>query len=476
MYLDQILTRFHLRTPRPHRPAFHVRRETGGWRVFDGERALAFFMPLALDIWAFSPSAPDEIANPEAPGKVVDLHTVHNSFINFGAHGWPRHWFTDPRGAEGLVRWHWEKDSGRSLRASVRVAAPDGETALWRLGIWYDPRWGRYRYVCEIAARKLDPDALEPFNLMLAGALACRPAERRWTHSIWENPDGQLRRIVHSNALFMGTDYGNFREGSGPWRWRAAPYPRAWIGYAAHRSFNPAVLVHATSVPLSFATCSQLFDEHLVWNRAGQDNLGRDGYFHYRMTVEVVNLPATLAQRFLEAASDPARPRRWRHEQIALPFAMDCANSFEDRVDPWAPEECPVLLLPKGSDGPVTWARDAAHSGRRSIRLRGQNSTRRLELFPCGAVCRVQPHRRYRLHGWIRTREVARFARLELATYEYTYANVIATAQSAPVSGTRDWTEVSVELDSGDEAYLMPRLVLYGAGTAWFDDVGLSEA
>jgi len=32
-----------------------------------------------------------------------------------------------------------------------------------------------------------------------------------------------------------------------------------------------------------------------------------------------------------------------------------------------------------------------------------------------------------------------------------------------------------VELDSGDEAYLMPKLVLYGPGVAWFDDVELTE-
>ena len=42
------------------------------------------FRQTNLDIWAFSPFEPDEMANPEPPGKVVDLHTVHNTFLNFG--------------------------------------------------------------------------------------------------------------------------------------------------------------------------------------------------------------------------------------------------------------------------------------------------------------------------------------------------------------------------------------------------------
>ena len=41
--------------------------------------------------------------------------------------------------------------------------------------------------------------------------------------------------------------------------------------------------------------------------------------------------------------------------------------------------------------------------------------------------------------------------------------------------GSGGWTRVEAELDSGDEAYVMPRFVLYGNGTAWFDDVMLEK-
>ena len=89
--------------------------------------------------------------------------------------------------------------------------------------------------------------------MMTAGACVDRPEKLRWTHSVWENADGELRRIVHSVALLGGTDYTSGRKNNdfnGPWRWRNVSYPRAWVGYAAHKSFNPFVLIHRTNVPL----------------------------------------------------------------------------------------------------------------------------------------------------------------------------------------------------------------------------------
>jgi len=80
------------RKTKPYFPSFSIRKEGDGWRVFDGKRAIAMFRQTNLDIWAFSPFEPDEIANPEPPGKVVDLHTVHNTFLNFGMQEWPKHW------------------------------------------------------------------------------------------------------------------------------------------------------------------------------------------------------------------------------------------------------------------------------------------------------------------------------------------------------------------------------------------------
>lgn len=97
-HFDRIVSSFRRRKPKPHTPRFRIAKDRLGWRVFDGEKAIAMFMPLAFDIWSFSPFEPDETVNIEPPGKVVDLHTVHNTFINLGTCGWPKHWLDqDPR-------------------------------------------------------------------------------------------------------------------------------------------------------------------------------------------------------------------------------------------------------------------------------------------------------------------------------------------------------------------------------------------
>ena len=236
------------------------------------------------------------------------------------------------------------------------------------------------------------------------------------------------------------------------------------------------MLIHRTNVPIRLAICSQLFDEHIIWADAGQENLDEDGYFHFLMRTEFVNMKPAMARRFLAKAVDPVKPKRWRHEQIALPFHMDTVNSFETPVDPWQAEDCPILGIDKDDGAPVQWVTDASHTGRRSIRIQARGVAEHQELHPVGAVCNVRPHTRYRLSGWIKTKGVHRFARLELASYEYTFANTIDSARSAHMTGTKGWTHVSVELDSGDEAYLMPRMVLYGPGTAWFDDLKLEQA
>ncbi len=453
----------------PYPPSFRVEADGDAWRVFDGRRQLAKFYPLFLDIWALSPFEPDIKANPEPPGEVVDLHTVHNTFLNFGIQGWPRNWKT------GSVRWIWEKKNGQELVAIISLDAEEGETASWRLTVGYDSTRGQYTWRIRLDARKMDPDGFEGFNLMTAGAVEDRPEKRRWTHCIWENPDGQLRRIVHSNALFQCTDYAGMRDGGGPWRGRNLPYPRAWIAYAAHPVFNPALIIHKTNVPLRAATCSALFDEHIVFSNAGQDNLGEDGYFHFHMDLEFVSLPAALAREILNRAADPVKPKKWWNERVALPFRMEAVNSFEQAVDPWLPEDCPIITLPHDGEGTVAWTDEEAHSGKRSLRLR-QEKPERLAVFPTGAVCKVKPNSRCRFSAWVKTQAVNGAARLELASYAYTYNNIRLRAQSRGLRDTTDWTLLTVEFDSGNSAYVMPYFVLEGTGTAWFDDACLAKS
>ncbi|MBI2193574.1 MAG: hypothetical protein HYU36_16480 [Planctomycetes bacterium] len=468
---ERILASFEGRVPLSYTPSFRVEREAKGWRIYDRAEAIGFFGDcgwLFFDIWKFSPHDPAIFANERMAGKVVDIHTLHNTVMNIpvGAASDLVQGVADP---VGHLRPEWVKGQGAELELMLSGVYGQGQRAQFRFRAIYDSAWARYRYFFDADVWKLSPSGMEPWNMMMAGALHSRSEKRRWTHSIWEGADGKLRRLVHSNALFDCTDYA-----SADWRSKNGPDRGAWIAYGVDSVFNPAVLVHRSSVPVRFATCSQLFDEHILWQQAGLEHLD-EGYFHFELATELVSLDAALAAELLERASDPPRPRQWRYRRIALPFRMDEVNSFESAVDPWRPEECPILTVDEEAGRPIRWVSGMAHSGSRSLQFEGRNPTGWTVLTPGGAVCNIDPGARYRFSAWVRTKDVERFARLELQSVEYSYSNVIDGAYSRMLGATNDWTLLSVELDSGDEAYLVPRMALYGTGLAWFDDVKLER-
>lgn len=474
-YFQEILTSFSRQKPKPHTPKFRVEHDPLGWRLFDGDTAIGLFLNngwLAFDLWSFSPFEPPVMGHVQAPGKVVDLHTMHNTALNLP--------ITSVRElVEGVpepfrrLKTKWIASRGAKLDLEISGEFDKGQRVTYHFRVAYDPKWARYRFFLDVDVWKLSYEGLEPINMMMAGALASRPERVRWTHSVWEDPNGKLKRFVHSNALFMATDYAS--GGGGEWRSKNAPYQGAWIAYAANKKFNPAVLIHDTSAPVFFATCSQLFDEHIIWQKAGLDQLD-EGYFRFSMRTELVNLDHKLANDFLQRAGDPPRPKRWRFHKVALPFHMDRINSFEKPVDPWAPEDCAILMVdPPSSHEPVCWDNEVAHTGSHSIRLEGRVAHGWTTLVPLGAVCDVEPHARYRLSAWVKTKNVDRFARIELATYEYTYNNTIDSAFSTKLTGDCNWTRLNVELNTEDGAYVMPKFALYSTGTAWFDDVKLER-
>lgn len=466
---EKILQSFPLPQPKPYIPEFRVEREPKGWRIFDRGNAIGFFGNsgwIFFDLWKFSPFELPIFANETPPGKVVDIHTLHNTVMNMplGQAGDLLHGAGDPM---ACLQYRWTQERGAELALEFSGTFNHGQRIRYLFRALYDPAWGRYRYFFDSDAWKLSPAGFEPINMMMAGALHSRPEKRRWSHSVWEDSRGNLRRLVHSNALFDATDYADAN-----WRSKNGPEQGGWIAYAAHPTFNPAVLIHKTNVPVRFATCSQLFDEHIIWQQAGLTEL-EENFFHFHLHTELVNLSAALAADLLERAADAPRPRQWRYHRVALPFAMDRENSFESPVDPWRPEDCPILTVDNQPGKPIRWANDAAHSGKHSLRFEGTQPTGWTVLCPSGAVCNVEPHTRYRFSAWVRTKDVERFARLELHAVEYSYTNIIGAANSPEIRGTTDWTLLSVELDSGEEAYVNPRMALYGTGVAWFDDVKL---
>lgn len=465
---DHILHSFRKPQPLDHVPRFSIRQSGRGYSLLDHDRQIAYVNTdegFYIDLWSFSPFEPDVFANESVHPHVWDMHTRRNSFINLPcAHAAdmlpPGETDPFPR-----MRVSWPEASGDRLRCVIEGRFPEGQRLLYEIRLRYEPDWGRYRCFVHADAWKLRPEGFEPINFMMAGALRGR-SRSRWSHSVYEDKHHALRRLVHSSALFFATDYACPR---GTTRRKSMPTEKAWIAYALDETCNPAMLIHECNVPMFTATCSQLFDEHLIWYDATLEEL-EENLFHLRMHTEFVNLGHDLAAGLLQAAVDPPRPAAWRHERVPLPFRLETENDLETPLDVWAQEDCPVLGIPL-DDPSIRWADDEARSGRRSIRLQGERRDARAELSPCGAVCEADLGARYRFSAWVKTQNVERFARLQLATYEYTNANVINVGHSAKLSGDNDWTLLCAETENDISAYAMPALQLHGKGTAWFDDL-----
>jgi putative membrane-bound dehydrogenase-like protein len=110
------------------------------------------------------------------------------------------------------------------------------------------------------------------------------------------------------------------------------------------------------------------------------------------------------------------------------------------------------------------------HSGQRSARIsatRGGDSSWSMDV-------RVKPQTDYRFSAWVKTENVrgAMGALLNIHQLQ-------RQALPDPLQGTKDWTELVVDFNSGGNSSLMFNCLFGGwgqsTGTAWWDDVALSE-
>lgn len=122
----------------------------------------------------------------------------------------------------------------------------------------------------------------------------------------------------------------------------------------------------------------------------------------------------------------------------------------------------------------LSWDGTVAHSGRHSVRIQSPTAQDVWWVQTVG----VRTHTLYRLSGWIRTRGVMRSAEERDAGANISLLGTFD--RSVAVLGDHDWTQVAVTLDSGDltDITVAARLGFWGgttAGTAWFDDLSLTE-
>lgn len=145
------------------------------------------------------------------------------------------------------------------------------------------------------------------------------------------------------------------------------------------------------------------------------------------------------------------------------PVPLPANGSFED-VANGVPEGWRSATYQRTAEFAVD---TAARTGARSVRI---SSTTGADA-DWTAVIPVRPFARYRLSAWIRTQDV----QADTGSGALLNLHGWGRTATAALTGTRDWTEVSLVFDTGGNDAVQINCLFGGwgrsRGTAWFDDV-----
>jgi alpha-N-arabinofuranosidase len=134
-------------------------------------------------------------------------------------------------------------------------------------------------------------------------------------------------------------------------------------------------------------------------------------------------------------------------------------------------------------DGPAGWRKvthqprgnfeideTVAHTGKHSAKI----SSAEGGDISWSAVAPVRPYSRYKLSGWIKTQDVKPIGGARGALFNI---QGLERLQTKPVTGTEDWTNVEIMIETEGNDALQINCLFGGwgraTGTAWYDDVRL---
>ena len=136
--------------------------------------------------------------------------------------------------------------------------------------------------------------------------------------------------------------------------------------------------------------------------------------------------------------------------------------------------DAPKFWKPSAWNGQADFAVDFAvgHTETPSVKISSADGADASWSFPV----QLQPHTDYRLSVWAKTENVQLDGGLGV---QLNLHELQMESKSSPISGTNDWTEITTEFNSGQHDSLLVNLLFGGwgqaTGTAWFDDVQLTE-
>jgi hypothetical protein len=246
---------------------------------------------------------------------------------------------------------------------------------------------------------------------------------------------------------------------------------RGQIGFGANPEFNPMLTVLEATPAMELHTCSMWRDEHFIVMPGGLENREK-GFYHTSARVRLENLPEPEMRRIM-AEAEPVSITEGERDRYACPgFTIGQVSDFEESAPLDVPGHHSFWGHGDEEFPHVSWVDGKGHGGNRCLGVIARATTKtEVRAFPVGAFPQPGPRARCRLTAWVDTTGLRGEAWIALARIEYHATNVTNRALSPRLPGGKEWCELSVEFDTGDQELLLPELWVQGDGRGCFDDV-----
>lgn len=456
-----------------------------------------------------APPRPAEIANPyHAPsyqgGRLILQWWINDSgdgFTLIGGSTWrtppvpglpKKDWGSDAQGRKykPTMEWSFGESGGSEITFRISESYPhdDRIRGSHEIRLLYDPLPDSYTAEVKAELESPDPYITEYVNLYAGGLYDNRPECKRYSCTVWTNPDGRIIRWPHNPVGYMTPGMNDQDERS--------VANGGFIGYFTDPHTNPVIEVLHSNPPTACATCCNLYDEHLLFHMQKKQE---QGPYRWEAQFRFFSIPVSVAEGLMRQSEpirygvDPTHPDpvqnesdrddRDLHGSIVynpqLPgFFYGRVSDFEEPIPYDQTVSASVLFVSLSPDHELYWDSSRGHSGTRSIRLRGRGPDELVQAkLSGGPTPHLYGSRQYRLSGWIQCEGVAgKGAQIRFDEVGFRPRDGGISHIAGPDAGNTEWTYLEeIFTTAADTEFGWLYLELEGPGQAWFDDIGLEE-
>ncbi|MBM4163771.1 MAG: hypothetical protein FJ222_04960 [Lentisphaerae bacterium] len=420
-------------------PAPHAAGSDWYW-IYDGAHKIGLIQTWnkELEMFRFSPPAADETVDYTIP-PVHHWATLVGAKISINAPLWET-----PNPAFQI---EFVSRAGPVLEFKTVTKLDGGSVGEGTFRLAWDTRLG-YVWQCGMHCTMPDPKWTEFCNLLAGGVSVSHHSRKRWQKVINGVSSGKTTWFYHNPLNYP----------------RVSLASNGFTGFVREPGMNPFVALESVNGPVRMATCDLWYD--LGIQSEAPATAEADGMHHLRASYRFLSVPDPVAETLEQQAESQNAGK-----SDVPGFRFGVVNDFEQGINGGE--------VYNGSTWRhVTVDRTRGHSGSVSLKVSGKGRGAPAVGTPnrSGTATYGETAKHYRLSVWVRTALTDGEASIAVDDCIWNWDDVRATRRSAGITGTTDWTKLTLEFQpSADNPFLLVKLCVDGTGDAWFDDCELVE-